>query len=149
MKLKLTLATLTVAALGASSAGLLAEDLGKVKVTYDKEVAARTNMPSREGTDPGNLTVTFDPAYTERTNMQRPVETQARDDLRDQAVMERTNMPGRQRSRSPAGGDRQVAPAVRQQRRLAAGGSSTPAALSMGDAPLPWSVVSIPPARRS
>jgi hypothetical protein len=95
MKLKLTLATLTVAALGASSAGLLAEDLGKVKVTYDKEVAARTNMPSREGTDPGNLTVTFDPAYTERTNMQRPVETPKPVTVsRDQAVMERTNMLG-------------------------------------------------------
>ena len=72
MKLKLTLVTLTAAVLGASSAALLAEDLSQVKVTYDKAAAERTNMPSREGTDPGNLKVTFDPAVAERTNMQRP-----------------------------------------------------------------------------
>ncbi len=64
MKLKLTLAAVTAAALGVASAGLLAEDLGQVKVGYDKDVAARTNMPSREGTDPGQLTVTHDQAVS-------------------------------------------------------------------------------------
>ena len=97
MKLKLTLATLTAAVLGASSAGLLAEDLGQVKVDYDKAAAARTNMPSREGTDPGNLTVTFDPAVAERTNMQRPAEAPKPVGIsRDQAWQERTNMLGSQ-----------------------------------------------------
>ena len=54
MKLKLTLATLTAVALGVSSAGLLAEDLWTGQSRgYDKDVAARTNMPPRDG-DPGN-----------------------------------------------------------------------------------------------
>ena len=97
MKLKLTLATLTAAVLGASSAGLLAEDLGQVKVGYDKDVAARTNMPSREGTDPGNLNVTFDPAVAERTNMQRPPEKPKPVTIaRDKDVQNRTNMLGSQ-----------------------------------------------------
>jgi hypothetical protein len=95
MKVKLTLATLTAAVLGASSAGLLAADIGTVKVAPDKELAARTNMPSREGTDPGTLSVTFDPAYTERTNMQRPVEApKPVTAVPDQGLMERTNMLG-------------------------------------------------------
>jgi hypothetical protein len=102
MKLKLTLATLTAAALGVSSAGLLAEDLGNVKVIYDKDLAARTNMQPREGTDPGSLTVTFDPAYTDRTNMQRPVEgPQPVTVSRDRALMERTNMLGAQPAQPP------------------------------------------------
>ncbi len=102
MKLKLTLATLTAAVLGVSSAALLAEDLGQVKVGYDKDLAARTNMPSREGTDPGSLTVTFDPAVAERTNMQRPVEAPKPVTIsRDQAVLERTNMLGSQPQAAP------------------------------------------------
>ena len=101
MKLKLTLATLTAAALGVSSAGLLAEDLGQVKVGYDKDVAARTNMPPRDG-DPGNLTVTFDPAVAERTNMQRPPEPPKPVTVsRDQAVQQRTNMLGLQPQTPP------------------------------------------------
>ena len=97
MKLKLTLTILTAATLGASSAGLLAEDLGQVKVIHDKDVAARTNMPPRDGSDPGNLTVTFDPAVAERTNMQRPAEAPKPVTIsRDQAVQERTNMLGLQ-----------------------------------------------------
>ena len=100
--MKLILATLTAAALGASSAALLAEDLGQVKVGYDKDVAARTNMPSREGTDPGSLNVTFDPAVAERTNMQRPAETPKPVGIaRDQAVLERTNMTGSQPQSAP------------------------------------------------
>jgi hypothetical protein len=88
--------------LGASSAALLAEDLGQVKVGYDKDVAARTNMPPREGTDPGNLNVTFDPAVAERTNMQRPAETPKPVGIaRDQAVLERTNMTGSQPQSGP------------------------------------------------
>jgi len=102
MKLKLTLAALTAAVLGASSAALLAEDLGQVKVGYDKDVAARTNMPARDGTDPGNLTVTFDPAVAERTNMQRPAEAPKPVTIsRDQAVQERTNMLGAQPQTPP------------------------------------------------
>lgn len=95
MKLKLTLVALTAAVLGASSAALVAEDLGQVKVGYDKDVATRTNMPSREGTDPGTLNVTFDPAVAERTNMKRPAETPKPVTIsRDQALLERTNMTG-------------------------------------------------------
>ncbi len=97
MKLKLTLVTLTAAVLGASSAALLAEDLSQVKVTYDKDTAQRTNMPSREGTDPGNLKVTFDPAVAERTNMQRPPEQPKPVTVsRDPAWQARTNMLGSQ-----------------------------------------------------
>ena len=93
MKLKLTLAAVTAAALGVASAGLLAEDLGQVKVGYDKDVAARTNMPSREGTDPGQLTVTHDQAVADRTNMPRTAEPPKPVGIaRDQAVLERTNM---------------------------------------------------------
>jgi hypothetical protein len=96
MNQKLTLATLTAAALGLSSAVLLAEDLSQVKVIYDKDAATRTNMPQREG-DAGNLTVTFDPAVAARTNMQRPAETPKPVTVtRDQAVLERTNMVGPQ-----------------------------------------------------
>jgi len=97
MKLKLTLVTLTAAVLGASSAALLAEDIGQVKVGYDKATAERTNMPSREGEDPGNLTVTFDPAFTDRTNMKRTPETPKPVTIsRDKAWQERTNMLGSQ-----------------------------------------------------
>jgi hypothetical protein len=97
MKLKLTLVTLTAAVLGASSAALLAEDLTQVKVTYDKAAAERTNMPSREGADPGNLKVTFDPAVAERTNMQRPPEQPKPVTIsRDPAWQARTNMLGSQ-----------------------------------------------------
>ena len=93
MKLKLTLAAVTAAALGVASAGLLAEDLGQVKVGYDKDVAARTNMPSREGTNPGQLTVTYDQAVADRTNMGRTAEPPKPVGIsRDQAVLERTNM---------------------------------------------------------
>ena len=102
MKLKLTLAVFTAATLGVASAALLAEDLGQVKVGYDKDTAARTNMPSREGTDPGQLKVTFDPAVAERTNMQRPPETPKPVTIsRDQALLERTNMTG-SKSQAPA-----------------------------------------------
>jgi hypothetical protein len=97
MKLKLTLVTLTAAVLGASSAALLAEDAGQVKVDYDKAAAERTNMPSREGDEPGNLTVTFDPAFTDRTNMKRtPEEPKPVTISRDKAWQERTNMLGSQ-----------------------------------------------------
>ena len=97
MKLKLALAAVTATALGMSSAALLAEDLGQVKVGYDKDVAARTNMPSREGYDPGQLTVTYDQAVAERTNMHRSPEPNKPVGIaRDQQVMERTNMTGSQ-----------------------------------------------------
>ncbi len=96
---KFALATLTAATLGVSSAALLAEDLGQVKIGHDKDVAARTNMPSRDGTKPADLTVTFDQAVAERTNMKRPPEPAKPVGIaRDQQVQERTNMLGQKNS---------------------------------------------------
>jgi hypothetical protein len=95
VSMKRTLVALTAAVLGASSAALLAEDLGQVKVGYDKDVAARTNMPSRAGNESGSLTVTYDQAVADRTNMKRSAEPPKPVGIsRDQAVLERTNMTG-------------------------------------------------------
>jgi hypothetical protein len=42
----------------------------RVGITYDKDVAARTNMP-RQDAENGNVTITYDKDVAERTNMPR------------------------------------------------------------------------------
>ena len=52
------------------SASGYAADLNEVRITFDKDVAARTNM-QREPGDSSVLGVTFDQDISKRTNMQR------------------------------------------------------------------------------
>jgi hypothetical protein len=76
-------------ALGAS-----AEDLSKVKITFDKDVAARTNMQRPDG-DTSTLGVSFDQDVANRTNMGRqPGDVGTVTTAPDMALRERTNMGG-------------------------------------------------------
>jgi hypothetical protein len=82
--------------LGASAlaCGVYAEDLGKVKVTHDPAITARTNM-QRPADDSSELKVSYDQALTDRTNMDRqPGEAGAVTTAPDYALRARTNMGG-------------------------------------------------------
>lgn len=76
-------------ALGASG-----EDLGNVKITFDKDVAARTNMQRPDG-DSSTLGVSFDQEVANRTNMGRQASDVSSVNIKpDQALRARTNMGG-------------------------------------------------------
>lgn len=86
------LVTLGSVILALGSGSVLAADLGKVTITHDQDVAARTNMTPRPA-DNGTLGVTYDADVAKRTNMQRqPGDVAPVTVIQDKAVMERTNM---------------------------------------------------------
>jgi hypothetical protein len=88
--------TMIVAAtLGALvSAAAMPADLNDVTVTYDQDIAARTNM-GRTPEDESKLGVTFDQDVAKRTNMQRePTDVGTVTVTPDMAIRERTNMGG-------------------------------------------------------
>jgi hypothetical protein len=81
-------------AASAFALGALAEDIGQVKITFDKDVAARTNMQRPDG-DSSELKVSFDKDVADRTNMGRqPGDVGSVTTAPDQALRERTNMGG-------------------------------------------------------
>jgi hypothetical protein len=87
---------LTVGAFSAAliSASGYAADLNEVRITFDKDVAARTNM-QREPGDSSVLGVTFDQDIAKRTNMQREASDVGTVNVSpDMAIRERTNMGG-------------------------------------------------------
>ena len=74
--------------------GAAAEDLSQVKIGFDKDVAARTNMPRGEGAT-GTLGVSFDQDVANRTNMGRQSgDAGTVGTAPDMALRERTNMGG-------------------------------------------------------
>ena len=76
-------------ALGASG-----EDLSNVKITFDKDVAARTNMQRPDG-DSSTLGVSFDQDVASRTNMGRQAsDVSSVTTAPDTALRARTNMGG-------------------------------------------------------
>jgi hypothetical protein len=78
----------------ALSAAATAADRGEVRVTADKEVAARTNM-SVDPRDSSALKTSFDKDVAARTNMKRdPGDVGGVHTSPDMAVRERTNMGG-------------------------------------------------------
>jgi hypothetical protein len=82
--------------LGASALafGVCAEDLGKIKVIHDPDIAARTNMP-RPADDSSELKVTHDQAVADRTNMGRqPGDVGTVTTAPDYGLRARTNMGG-------------------------------------------------------
>ena len=82
--------------LGASALafGVYAEDLGKIKVTHDPAVAARTNM-QRPADDSSELKVSHDQAVADRTNMGRqPGDVGGVTTAPDYGLRARTNMGG-------------------------------------------------------
>ena len=97
MKILFTRTQLAVAAGLAASAlalGAYAEDLGKIKVTHDPAVAARTNMP-RPADDSSELKVSHDQAVADRTNMGRqPGDVGSVTTAPDYGLRARTNMGG-------------------------------------------------------
>jgi hypothetical protein len=81
-------------ATAALSGTALAAEFGEVRVTVDKDVAARTNMQV-DPRDSSALKTTFDKDVAARTNMKRdPSDVGGIHTAPDQAVMERTNMGG-------------------------------------------------------
>ena len=91
-RLLFTLATGTVVSVFAL--GAFAEDLGNVKITFDKDVAARTNMQRPDG-DTSQLGVSFDQDVANRTNMGRqPGDVGGVTTAPDMTVRQRTNMGG-------------------------------------------------------
>jgi len=81
-------------AVSAFALGALAEDLGKVTITFDKDVAARTNMQRPDG-DSSELNVSFDQDVANRTNMGRqPGDAGSVTTAPDTGLRARTNMGG-------------------------------------------------------
>jgi hypothetical protein len=79
----------------------LCADLSEVKVTHDRDVAARTNMDTSR-TDQDRLGVSFDQGYTGRTNMKREAtDVSTMKVAPDMTLRERTNMGDIARSPTP------------------------------------------------
>ena len=97
MKILFTRTQLAVVAGLATSAlalGAYAEDLGKIRVTHDPAVAARTNM-QRPADDSTELKVSHDQAVADRTNMGRqPGDVGSVTTAPDYGLRARTNMGG-------------------------------------------------------
>ena len=97
MKLPFTSMQLAIAAGVAASVlafGAYAEDLGKIKVTHDPAVAARTHMP-RPADESAELKVSHDQAVADRTNMGRkPGDVGSVTTAPDYGLRARTNMGG-------------------------------------------------------
>ena len=82
------------AAMALSASALWAADIDTVKVIYDQDVAARTNMGQRD-TAPSTLKVGRDSDYLTRTNLPKPEgDGGAVGVARDADYMSRTNMGG-------------------------------------------------------
>ena len=87
----LIVGALSTALISATSYGA---DLNEVRVTFDQDIAARTNMQRTPG-DTSVLGVTFDQDVAKRTNMPRePADVGTVTVVPDMAIRERTNMGG-------------------------------------------------------
>jgi hypothetical protein len=87
-------ATIVLAAgFGALTAmSALSADISEVKVSHDREFAARTNMDTSR-TEQSSLGVTFDEGFTGRTNMKREATDVSTVKVApDMTLRERTNM---------------------------------------------------------
>ena len=94
--------SLVGAAMALSSAGVYAADIDTVKVTYDKDVAARTNMGERDMSQ-STLGVSRDADVLTRTNLPKPEGTLGPVGIsRDSEYMSRTNMGGIAKKTEPA-----------------------------------------------
>jgi hypothetical protein len=97
MKTLFTRTQFAIAAGLAASAlalGAYAEDLGKIKVIHDPDIAARTNM-QRPAEDSSELKVSHDQAVADRTNMGRqPGDVGTVTTAPDYGLRARTNMGG-------------------------------------------------------
>ena len=90
-KRALIVGAVTAAAISGSG---YAADLNEVRVTFDQDVAARTNMQRTPG-DTSALGVTFDQDVAKRTNMQRDAtDVGTVTVVPDMAIRQRTNMGG-------------------------------------------------------